>query len=110
MAKSNHRIVLMGRSKRETAPAILEVLAHIAPDQVPHNMLDGVFVTLADASKYQIDKAHLKNGINYDTIVGHIKAAGATAEIELIEVVVDVDYIDRLLNKQMHNILDPFFA
>jgi len=110
VAQDSSKIVIMGKSRTHAPQEMLDLLSTIEPAQVPHTVLDQVFVTLQDASKYQIDKQHLKNGIDYDQIVNHIKAAGAKSPIDVVEVIIDIDYVSRLLDKEMHNILDPVFG
>jgi len=101
----------MGKSKQKKVPTdVLDLLQTVDPKQIPTELLEGIFVTLADKTKYQIDQNKLVNGIDYDEIVSHIKATGAKSNIDSVEIIIDIDYIFRLVNKQAQNLLDHHFA
>lgn len=105
----NSRIVLMGKSKSKSTPDLLSMLGDVDPRNVPANLLDGVFVTMVDKSRFQIDKRHLSNGINYDQIYSQVKAAGAKTNIDTIEIIVDIDYAKLLVDRQAEALLGPYF-
>lgn len=106
------RIVVMGKSKSKKAtPEMMEILSNLEPEELSADFLDGVFVTMSDKKRFQIDLKHIaERGLDYDYIHSQVKAAGSQADIEVIEVIVDVDYITRVLEKEVSTLLDPFFS
>lgn len=110
MSNSYGRVVVLGKSKRQAPEELLNILSTIEPTDVPTNLIENIYVILSDKTRYQIDKKQLKNGVDYDQIVSYVKATGAKAPVDTIEIVVDIDYTQRLLKNQIHRILDPYFS
>ena len=110
MAKVTPQVVILGKGKQSELKATHNLIKSIQPSSVPPELLDSVFLTLADETKYQVSSDMLENGVDYENLDRYIERLGLNADIKLIEIILDLDatmvalldasgsYLDNLFN------------
>lgn len=107
--KSSPEVVILGKGKKKDHQETHDLIKQIQPSSVPAELLDSVFITLADDSRYKVDSQYLDQGVDYSRIEEQMKKLGVKGDISLVEVVVDLDAVKQELNSQSHAVLDSLF-
>lgn len=102
-------VVILGKGKKADHQETHELIKQIQPSSVPAELLDSVFITMADNSRYKVDTKYLDKGIEYSRIEEQCKALGLKGDISLVEVVVDLDAVKQELTAVTSATLDSLF-
>jgi len=106
---SGPQIVLVGKSKQDH-PEMSDILKNIKASQVPHEILDSVYVTVCkddETNRYEIDKkTFAKNKVSYKNIGEHVSSLGIREEILGIEIVVDLDRVHEYVRSESSRFFD----
>jgi len=102
-------VVILGKGKKADHKETHDLIKEIQPSSVPAELLDSVFITLVDESRYKVDSQYLDQGIDYTRIEEQMKKLGLKGDIALIEVVVDLDAVKQELTSVSHAVLDSLF-
>lgn len=110
MAKVTPQVVILGKGKQSELKATHKLIKSIQPSSVPPELLDSVYLTLVDDTKYQISPDMLQHGIDYENMDRYVEQLGLQADIRLIEVVIDLDATKKTLNEASSSYLDDLFG
>lgn len=109
MSENSPEVVILGKGKKKDHKETHDLIKQIQPSSVPAELLDSVFVTLADDTRYKVDPQYLDQGVDYSRIEEQIKKLGVKGDITLVEVIVDLDAVKQELTSQSHAVLDSLF-
>lgn len=109
MAKVTPQVVILGKGKQSELKATHNLIKSIQPSSVPPELLDSVFLTLADETKYQVSSDMLENGVDYENLDRYIERLGLNADIKLIEIIIDLDATKAVLTDASGSYLDNLF-
>ena len=109
MAKVTPQVVILGKGKQSELKATHNLIKSIQPSSVPPELLDSVFLTLADETKYQVSSDMLENGVDYENLDRYIERLGLNADIKLIEIIIDLDATKTVLRDASGSYLDDLF-
>ena len=109
MAKVTPQVVILGKGKQSELKATHNLIKSIQPSSVPPELLDSVFITLADETKYQVSSDMLENGVDYENLDRYIERLGLNADIKLIEIIIDLDATKTVLKDASGSYLDDLF-
>tara|TARA_B110000444_G_scaffold223651_1_gene226367 strand:- start:2986 stop:3321 length:336 start_codon:yes stop_codon:yes gene_type:complete len=109
VAKVTPQVVILGKGKQSELKATHNLIKSIQPSSVPPELLDSVFLTLVDDTRYQINSDMLKGGIDYDNMDKYVERLGLQADIRLIEVIIDLDATKNILTDASNSILNDLF-
>lgn len=109
MAKVTPQVVILGKGKQSELKATHNLIKSIQPSSVPPELLDSVFLTLADETKYQVSSDMLENGVDYENLDRYIERLGLNADIKLIEIIIDLDATKSVLKDASGSYLDDLF-
>lgn len=109
MAKVTPQVVILGKGKQSELKATHNLIKSIQPSSVPPELLDSVFLTLADETKYQVSSDMLENGVDYENLDRYIERLGLNADIKLIEIIIDLDATKTVLKDASGSYLDDLF-
>ena len=109
MAKVTPQVVILGKGKQSELKATHNLIKSIQPSSVPPELLDSVFLTLADETKYQVSSDMLENGVDYENLDRYIERLGLNADIKLIEIIIDLDATKVALTDASGSYLDNLF-
>ena len=109
MAKVTPQVVILGKGKQSELKATHNLIKSIQPSSVPPELLDSVFLTLVDDTRYQVSKEMLKSGIDYENMDKYVDQLGLQADIRLIEVIIDLDATKSVLSEASSSYLDNLF-
>jgi hypothetical protein len=110
VAKVKPQVVILGKGKQSKLKATHNLIKSIQPSSVPAELLDSVFLTLVDDTRYQLTPDMLKNGIDYANMERYIDQLNLQADIRLIEVIIDLDATQNVLSDASSTILDDLFG
>jgi len=109
---SNHetpRVVIMGTGKTHNAEDINAIMSTVEPVLIPLSVLDSMYITFTDNTRVVVEKRFLDDGVDYKNIEGSLRKMGISANIKLVEIVVDLDKAYTMLQEKTGLILDPLF-
>ena len=109
MAKVTPQVVILGKGKQSELKATHNLIKSIQPSSVPPVLLDSVFLTLVDETKYQVSSDMLENGVDYENLDRYIERLGLNADIKLIEIIIDLDATKTVLKDASGSYLDDLF-
>ncbi|MDA8897452.1 hypothetical protein N9I83_00285 [bacterium] len=109
MAKVTPQVVILGKGKQSELKATHNLIKSIQPSSVPPELLDSVFLTLVDETKYQVSSDMLENGVDYENLDRYIERLGLNADIKLIEIIIDLDATKSVLKDASGSYLDDLF-
>lgn len=109
MAKVTPQVVILGKGKQSELKATHNLIKSIQPSSVPPELLDSVYLTLVDETRYQISSDMLQAGIDYENMDRYIDQLGLQADIKLIEVIIDLDATKSVLSEASSSYLDNLF-
>jgi hypothetical protein len=109
VAKVTPQVVILGKGKQSELKATHNLIKSIQPSSVPPELLDSVFLTLADETKYQVSSDMLENGVDYENLDRYIERLGLNADIKLIEIIIDLDATKTVLKDASGSYLDDLF-
>ena len=109
MAKVTPQVVILGKGKQSELKATHNLIKSIQPSSVPPELLDSVYLTLVDETRYQISSDMLQAGIDYENMDRYIDQLGLQADIKLIEVIIDLDATKSVLSEAYSSYLDNLF-
>ena len=109
MAKVTPQVVILGKGKQSELKATHNLIKSIQPSSVPPELLDSVFLTLADETKYQVSSDMLENGVDYENLDRYVERLGLNADIKLIEIIIDLDATKTVLKDASGSYLDDLF-
>tara|TARA_B100000900_G_C20542180_1_gene700963 strand:+ start:53 stop:388 length:336 start_codon:yes stop_codon:yes gene_type:complete len=109
VAKVTPQVVILGKGKQSELKATHKLIKSIQPSSVPPELLDSVYLTLVDDTKYEISKDMLKNGVDYEHMDRYVEQLGLQADIRLIEVIIDLDATKSVLSEASSSYLDGLF-
>ena len=109
MAKVTPQVVILGKGKQSELKATHNLIKSIQPSSVPPELLDSVYLTLVDDTRYQISAEMLKAGIDYENMDRYVDQLGLQADIRLIEVIIDLDATKNVLSEASSSYLDTLF-
>ena len=109
MAKVTPQVVILGKGKQSELKATHNLIKSIQPSSVPPELLDSVFLTLVDETKYQVSSDMLENGVDYENLDRYIERLGLNADIKLIEIIIDLDATKTVLKDASGSYLDDLF-
>jgi hypothetical protein len=109
VAKVTPQVVILGKGKQSELKATHNLIKSIQPSSVPPELLDSVFLTLADETKYQVSSDMLENGVDYENLDRYIERLGLNADIKLIEIIIDLDATKAVLKDASGSYLDNLF-
>lgn len=109
MAKVTPQVVILGKGKQSELKATHNLIKSIQPSSVPPELLDSVYLTLVDETRYQISSDMLKAGIDYENMDRYVDQLGLQADIKLIEVIIDLDATKSVLSEASSSYLDNLF-
>ena len=109
MAKVTPQVVILGKGKQSELKATHNLIKSIQPSSVPPELLDSVFLTLVDETKYKIDQSQLENGIDYDNLDEYVHKLGLSSDIKLIEIIIDLDATKGMLTDASNQYLSHLF-
>lgn len=103
------QVVILGKGKQSELKATHKLIKSIQPSSVPPELLDSVYLTLVDETRYQISSDMLQAGIDYENMDRYIDQLGLQADIKLIEVIIDLDATKSVLSEASSSYLDNLF-
>lgn len=103
------QVVILGKGKQSELKATHNLIKSIQPSSVPPELLDSVYLTLVDETRYQISSDMLKAGIDYENMDRYVDQLGLQADIKLIEVIIDLDATKSVLSEASSSYLDNLF-
>lgn len=103
------QVVILGKGKQSELKATHNLIKSIQPSSVPPELLDSVYLTLVDETRYQISSDMLQAGIDYENMDRYIDQLGLQADIKLIEVIIDLDATKSVLSEASSSYLDNLF-
>jgi hypothetical protein len=103
------KVVILGKGKASGSKKMQQMLTQIELSEIPGNLLDSMFVTMSDSTKYKIEKKHIQNGVSYAHIDEHLEKIGITRDVNVIELVIDFDKAQKVLDAELANLLNPYF-
>jgi len=109
VAKVTPQVVILGKGKQSELKATHNLIKSIQPSSVPPELLDSVYLTLVDDTRYQISSDMLKAGIDYENMDRYVDQLGLQADIRLIEVIIDLDATKNVLSEASSSYLDNLF-
>jgi hypothetical protein len=109
VAKVTPQVVILGKGKQSELKATHNLIKSIQPSSVPPELLDSVYLTLVDETRYQISSDMLQAGIDYENMDRYIDQLGLQADIKLIEVIIDLDATKSVLSEASSSYLDNLF-
>lgn len=109
MAKVTPQVVILGKGKQSELKATHNLIKSIQPSSVPPELLDSVFLTLVDDSRYKVDGEMLIKGIDYDNLDRYVESLGLQADIRLIEIIIDLDATKNVLDDASSSYLGDLF-
>lgn len=109
MARVTPQVVILGKGKQSELKATHNLIKSIEPSSVPPELLDSVFLTLVDDTRYKIDQSQLQNGIDYQNLDEYVHKLGIKADIKLIEIIIDLDMTKGLLTDASNQYLSHLF-
>ena len=109
MAKETPQVVILGKGKQSELKATHNLIKSIQPSSVPPELLDSVYLTLVDETRYQISSDMLQAGIDYENMDRYVDQLGLQADIKLIEVIIDLDATKSVLSEASSSYLDNLF-
>lgn len=109
MAKVTPQVVILGKGKQSELKATHNLIKSIQPSSVPPELLDSVYLTLVDETRYQISSDMLQAGIDYENMDRYVDQLGLQADIKLIEVIIDLDATKSVLSEASSSYLDNLF-
>lgn len=109
MGEDTPKILIVGVGKNAGTDAINAIISTVEPTQIPCVLLEGMYVTLNDGTKYKVEKQYLGEGVDYRNIEQSLSKLGIRKDIRLIEIVIDLDAAQRLFARHSADILDPLF-
>jgi len=108
LAIESPKVVLLGKGDHKHTNEMLDLLNTIEPSYIPSNLIDSVYVTLVDQSKFKIDEKFFKAGIHYESIEEHLRTMNMK-EVDTIEIVVDLEKTSAYLKSDAGKFLKQFF-
>ena len=109
MAKVTPQVVILGKGKQSELKATHNLIKSIQPSSVPPELLDSVYLTLVDETRYQISSDMLQDSIDYENMDRYVDQLGLQADIKLIEVIIDLDATKSVLSEASSSYLDNLF-
>jgi hypothetical protein len=109
VAKVTPQVVILGKGKQSELKATHNLIKSIQPSSVPPELLDSVYLTLVDETRYQISSDMLQAGIDYENMDRYVDQLGLQADIKLIEVIIDLDATKSVLSEASSSYLDNLF-
>lgn len=110
MAKVTPQVVILGKGKQSELKATHNLIKSIQPSSVPPELLDSVFLTLVDDSRFKIESAQImEHGIDYENLDRYVAQLGLQSDIRLIEIIVDLDATKSKLDDASSRYLDDLF-
>lgn len=103
------QVVILGKGKQSELKATHNLIKSIQPSSVPPELLDSVYLTLVDETRYQISSDMLQAGIDYENMDRYVDQLGLQADIKLIEVIIDLDATKSVLSEASSSYLDNLF-
>lgn len=103
------KVVILGKGKASGSDKMQQMLNQIELAEIPGHLLDSMFVTMSDSTKYKIEKKHIQAGVSYAHIEEHLAKIGITRDVSVIELVIDFDKAQALLDAELDNLLNPYF-
>ena len=107
------QIVLVGKSNQDY-PEMTEILKNIKASQVPHEILDTIYITVVENNehnRYQISTSSLADSkVSYKNIGEHVNSLGIKEQVVAIEVVVDLDKVYNFVNKESSKFFDAVMS
>jgi hypothetical protein len=109
---SNHetpRVMIVGTGKLKDTVIVNKILSDIEPELIPAKLLQDLYVTAQDDTKYRVDRRFLGKGIDYKNIYQCLASMGIQSDVKLVEIVIDLDAAQELLTAQAALILNTVF-
>lgn len=106
---STPRVMIVGTGKLKDTVMVNNILGDIEPEMIPARLLQNLYVTAQDDTKYRVDRRYFGEGIDYKNIYRCLANMGIQSDVKLIEIVIDLDAAQELLSEQAALILNTVF-
>ena len=108
MARVTPQVVILGKGKQSELKATHNLIKSIQPSAVPPELLDSIFLTLVDDTRYKVDQSMLDKGVDYENLDEYVHNLGLNADIKLIEIIIDLDATKGVLTDASNQYLGLF--
>lgn len=109
MGEDTPKILIVGVGQKGESSTVNDIISTVEPTQIPCSLLENLYVTLTDGTKYRVEKTYLGEGIDYKNIEQSLSNLGIRKDVKLIEIVIDLDAAHKLFSRHSADILDPLF-
>lgn len=109
MGDDTPKILIVGVGKKGGTDVVNDIISTVEPTQIPCSLLENMYVTLKDGTKYKVEKRYLGDSIDYKNIEQSLSKLGIRKDVKTIEIVIDLDAAHRLFARHSADILDPLF-
>ena len=107
---STPRVMIVGAGKLKDTVIVNKILSDIEPELIPAQLLQNLYVTAQDDTKYRVDRKYFGEGIDYKNIYNCLATMGIQSDVKLVEIVIDLDAAQELLSHQASLILNTVFT
>lgn len=101
--------MIVGTGKSRNAKDINTIMSEVDPSVIPSVMLNSMYITFTDDTKVSVEKKYLGESIDYKNIDRCLSSLGISTDIKTVEIVLDLDVVIDVFEKQARHLLDPLF-
>jgi len=109
MARSEARIVLLGRPVKGANKFKGDLLADINPTEIPKEFIEKIDITFSSGQVVEFKKQRIKKNFTMEEMSEFLKHFDAKGAVKLVEITLDIEKIYQSLQEGSDHLFGKFF-